>query len=798
MSEAEAASLAASARADTILGIHRPDKAIHARFVRMETWLRYAVPAVLATFLISMAAVAVLHLQSQRDDALRVAETEIEAFAHLAAAGLSDIGNPGLALQADVKGRLRRLLPASLLPAGRRILVADDKDRIVASHPGTSEAQGTLSAHLGETHPLSMLGERAGVMTLTLPGGESVIASLRSLPAGRGQVAVLQPVVDVTAAWSDRMRTQATLLGAAALVIVGIGFAYALQTRRAHASDRICEQIKKRLDTALGRGRCGLWDWDIPRGRIYWSDSMYALLGYTREREFLSFGDVNALVHPDDGDLYSLARQLAASQSTVDHEFRVRGANGTWIWLRTRAEIVPDTADGGRHLVGIAVDVSEQRQLAESNATADMRLRDAVEAISEAFVLWDTGNKLVLCNSKFRDLHALSLEDATPGRRYHEIMGQVALPPVRRELRDIESAGATARTFEAELTDGRWLQISERRTKDGGYVSVGTDITTLKLHQEQLVASERELMATVRDLKRSRRTLELQTQQLADLAERYLDQKAQAEGANQAKSEFLANMSHELRTPLNAIIGFAELMESEIYGKLGSPRYAEYCRDIRSSGDYLLSVIDDILNMSRIESHRVKLAVRDVAVVAAVNGAVKLVTEAAKAKSLALDICVRPNLAVLADERALQQILVNLIQNAVKFTPSNGRVVVKAKPAGDCINIFISDTGIGIPKAALSKLGVPFQQVEANLTRCYKGSGLGLAIARSMVELHGGRLRIRSEEGMGTTVLVRMPAPTPARLRELTYEASTETVASLRKAAGASPRPYERTGATGM
>ena len=128
---------------------------------------------------------------------------------------------------------------------------------------------------------------------------------------------------------------------------------------------------------------------------------------------------------------------------------------------------------------------------------------------------------------------------------------------------------AGARTFEARLNDGRWLQINERRTKDGGYVSVGTDITALKRHEQRLVESEKQLIATVMDLKQSRQKLEAQTQQLADLAERYLDQKAQAESANRAKSEFLANMSHELRTPLNAIIGFAEVMQSGIFGALG-------------------------------------------------------------------------------------------------------------------------------------------------------------------------------------------------------------------------------------
>ena len=161
-----------------------------------------------------------------------------------------------------------------------------------------------------------------------------------------------------------------------------------------------------------------------------------------------------------------------------------------------------------------------------------------------------------------------------------------------------------ARTFEAQLEDGRWLQISERRTKDGGFVSVGTNITELKLHEERLIESEKRLKATVVDLRSSQQTLERQTEQLAYLAERYAEQKDRAEEASQAKSEFLANMSHELRTPLNAIIGFSEIMESGLFGPLGDTKYNEYCRDIRESGRYLLDVINDILDMSKIEAGR--------------------------------------------------------------------------------------------------------------------------------------------------------------------------------------------------
>src|SRR5215467_278439 len=149
--------------------------------------------------------------------------------------------------------------------------------------------------------------------------------------------------------------------------------------------------------------------------------------------------------------------------------------------------------------------------------------------------------------------------------------------------------------------------ISASATKDGGYVSVGTDITRIKEHEQKLVDNDLRLRATVIDLRRSQAALERQTIELADLAERYSQEKARAEEANQTKSKFLANMSHELRTPLNAIIGFSEIMESGMFGALGSEKYQEYCHDILNSGHYLLEVINDILDMSKIEAGRMKL-----------------------------------------------------------------------------------------------------------------------------------------------------------------------------------------------
>jgi two-component system cell cycle sensor histidine kinase PleC len=328
---------------------------------------------------------------------------------------------------------------------------------------------------------------------------------------------------------------------------------------------------------------------------------------------------------------------------------------------------------------------------------------------------------------------------------------------IRSKLASEDPTIPGARTFEAQLDDSHWLQISERRTKDGGYVSVGTDITPLKLHERKLIDSERRLMATVTDLRKSQQTLESQAQQLTDLAQKYANEKTRAEEANQAKSKFLANMSHELRTPLNAIIGFSEIMASGMFGALGSEKYYQYCRDIHGSGEYLLDVINDVLDMSKIEAGRLKLNLEPVILDQELDDALRVVTTRAQDKNLTVASRIASNIALRADRRGLKQIVLNLLSNAVKFTPENGRISVRGRLSRGDVVIGIQDSGIGIPRGALEKLGRPFEQVESQLTKKHHGSGLGLAIAKSLVELHGGTMRIRSTLGVGTTVVVRLP-----------------------------------------
>ena len=259
------------------------------------------------------------------------------------------------------------------------------------------------------------------------------------------------------------------------------------------------------------------------------------------------------------------------------------------------------------------------------------------------------------------------------------------------------------------------------------------------------------------DLKRSQTALERQTIELADLAEKYSREKNRAEEANQTKSKFLANMSHELRTPLNAIIGFSEIMESGMFGALGSEKYQEYCHDILTSGHYLLEVINDILDMSKIEAGRMRLDLEQLDLSKTLAESLRVVSGRADDKKLQLDADIEGSIEVVADRRAIKQIIVNLLSNAVKFTPDGGRVVVRSRPLNDSILLTIADTGIGIAPHSRVRLGRPFEQVESQLTKTYHGSGLGLAIARSLTDLHGGSMRLRSKLGAGTVVCVSLP-----------------------------------------
>ena len=237
----------------------------------------------------------------------------------------------------------------------------------------------------------------------------------------------------------------------------------------------------------------------------------------------------------------------------------------------------------------------------------------------------------------------------------------------------------------------------------------------------------------------------------------------QLEIANRHKSEFLANMSHELRTPLNAIIGFSEVLLARMFGQLND-KQDEYLQDVLSSGRHLLSLINDILDLSKVEAGRMELDLAPFNLPLALDNALTLVRERAMRHGIRLELAVGADVGdLVGDERKIKQILLNLLSNAVKFTPEGGRVGVRAEQANGTVEVSVSDTGIGISPEDQEAIFEEFRQVGTDYARKREGTGLGLTLARKFVELHGGRLWVKSLVGEGSTFTFSLPErPWPA------------------------------------
>ncbi|MDF0516896.1 ATP-binding protein [Bradyrhizobium yuanmingense] len=762
MSRADAAS--ACVQSDSIKGLAQSiAKPAYHRLLIAEPALRRAVPTLIIAFLITICLGAFVQVVDQTRQKRMVIRHDISALADLLAERidrLTSVRQERLKNIESLPTLLPDLIPTWGTASGRHVIVtsAGIDRRVLARVPIDNDPSGNdrLLDAITTAQLLAAPTRDGNISDMTLPNGNAAMATSRQIKSMPGFVTVIQERNEPI--WGSDAALSVTLSATTGFVVLILGFAFHWQSTRAREGDLINDAVRGRIDTALNRGRCGLWDWDLSRGRIFWSQSMFSMLGLDGRHELLTFGEVNALVKSDDIDLFAIADQLISEKiDHIDQTFRMQHVDGHWIWLRVRCEKTRGATDSSVHLIGIAVDITEQKSLAEKTVEADLRLRDAIETIPEAFVLWDASDRLVLCNSHFQRLHKLPDSAVIPGTSYETVLEVGRMPEVRTRHNETAAQGPGARTFEAQLDDGSWLHISERRTKDGGYVSVGTDITRIKEHEQKLVDNDLRLRATVIDLKRSQAALERQAVELADLAEKYQREKTRAEEANQTKSKFLANMSHELRTPLNAIIGFSEIMGSGMFGELGSEKYQEYCQDILTSGHYLLEVINDILDMSKIEAGRMKLDMEELDLAQTLAESMRVVTGRAQDKHLTLDADIAKSISVVADRRATKQIIVNLLSNAVKFTPDGGRVVVRSRQLDDRIVLMIADTGIGIAPHSLARLGRPFEQVESQLTKTYHGSGLGLAIARSLAQLHGGTMRLRSKIDVGTVVRVTLP-----------------------------------------
>jgi len=358
-------------------------------------------------------------------------------------------------------------------------------------------------------------------------------------------------------------------------------------------------------------------------------------------------------------------------------------------------------------------------------------LQSTLENIGEGLSVFDSQGRLIAWNFRFCELLDLPA-DLAVGATLHDILRRQA---VRGDFGgdDPETEVASRldlfyrdvpTTKERGMPPGRTLQIRRRAMPNGAVISIYSDVTEIK-------ASERRL----------------------------IEARSQAEAASRAKGDFLANMSHELRTPLNAIIGFSEVISNELFGPIANEKYLEYIKDIHTSSLHLLSIINDVLDMSKIEAGKVELAKEVVQIQNVISEVMRMVHERARSRDIELTAQLSDEIVeIWADERSMKQIFLNLLSNAIKFSNEGGKIYVRiVADQPDIAVLEIEDHGIGMSKEEQERALQPFGQAKPVTTRNYGGTGLGLPITKGLVEAHGGTLTIDSRAGYGTLVRIVLP-----------------------------------------
>jgi two-component system cell cycle sensor histidine kinase PleC len=630
--------------------------------------------------------------------------------------------------------------PQLLLPdlaAEARVLIVSPLGDIVYASPALTEAGVSAQEQM-----LAAVRQNDNGAVITDTSGRTWAASEARAQLGELSVTAAGPAPAAMSLWIAALLRFA-LVAAAPLAAIAVLYLLMRQSvQRARFAEAEAARAETHFRIAADGAKVGVLEWRPAADEVQLSEQAARLMGAPTDT--LSLRQMLDLVVSDDRFGAEEEFRRARQSGLLDARFRVTLGSGI-AWIEVRGAAVEDASGRAETRVfGTVVDATQRHEAEARVSRLEHQLRAAIENFSGPFALWDARKRLLLWNQSFARAFKLG-PDILRSRASYEAIAAAATASIRREKNDPSNPDVRV----IELTTGEWLHIVERRAGDGGVITVGVDITPLKRKEEELARNERRLSDALA-------RAEGQEYRIKALAREAHEERQKAEEASRAKSTFLANMSHELRTPLNAVIGFSEIMAKELFGPLPNEQYKQYAADIYDSGNHLLELINDILDMAKIEAGKLTLSPRPLDPIVAIEQAVRLTKRKAEEKGLSVVIDAEDLPEIEADHRAVKQILLNLLSNAVKFT-DQGAIMVHARGGPNGLTLRVVDTGCGIPPEHLPRLARPFEQVEEELTRNNAGTGLGLALTKSLTEMHGGKLSIQSEIGRGTIVTITLP-----------------------------------------
>ncbi|MEM1399081.1 MAG: PAS-domain containing protein [Pseudomonadota bacterium] len=495
-------------------------------------------------------------------------------------------------------------------------------------------------------------------------------------------------------------------------------------------------------------------------------DSLSDLIGLT----FVELMSVQVLNHEIAGSTAAgdpqgwISRRISDRRKSHWQPIEQRLADGRWIEIKERP--VKDIG-----IIGIWSDITARK-------IAQLRLESAIESSTDGMALWDQADRLLAYNEVFAQIHTGANGPPPLNISYEDYLGwmfdsDLVRPDIGQD-RWIAARLAARRKVRSshidKYTGGQWVQVRQWRTRDGGIASTYIDVTGHKQREGELVLRGQSLERTVHELEMTQSVLEEQGACLVELTEELEEAKRSAESTSAVKSDFLATMSHELRTPLNAIIGFTEIMRDGIFGAIENERYTRYLGDVHDSASHLLALINDMLDLSKIEAGRLDLEKRPVRVSTLLDTVTRLMAERAERAGLTISVLnTSAEATVIGDHRLIKQMLMNLISNAIKFTDPGGTITLIVEPifadgtdnSATNLAIAVLDSGRGIPATELETITQAYQQGSNADLIADQGTGLGLHLTRRFAQLHDADLELESTQGQGTKVTILFP---PERL----------------------------------